>query len=214
MSQEVIDLIRIGHLVFFALGMGAGLYFDLRSLRRINTPFTNNDLAEFTRVHHIVFGALLGLWVTGFMLLYIRTGFDLNAFTPKLQLKLIIVSALSLNAAVIGTFVLPRVGRAVGKAALDLPLREVLPMTMSASASLFCWLSGLVLGASVTFKTAGWATLGSFFAAEFVVIVFGASGGFLILHAVMRRRGSLSKPMALTPEGQLTQEGSRQRSAR
>lgn len=224
MSQELIDLVRVAHLICFALGMGAGLYFDMRTLRRIGTPFTDTDLVEFECVHRYVFAALVGMWASGLALIYVRTGFVWAEFPPKLWMKLIIVVALTLNAAVIGAYVLPRVRQAVGRAAIDLPLRDMLPMTACASASMFCWLGGLVLGASVTMKTANWVTLCQFLAVEFVVIMLGALLGVLALRALLNRRGrhagqtgrsmsraaskpAAARPMRLTPAMRLSMDG-------
>lgn len=178
----------------FALGMGSGLYVDMRSLRRINKPFSSADLTEFQQVHKIVLAALCGMWATGLMLIYIRTGFVLSEFAPKLWMKLIVVSALTTNAFVIGMYVLPNVKKAIGQSAIEMPLRVMVPMTFAAASSMFCWLGGVVLGASVSLKTADWATLSKFFAAEFVVIVFGSVVGIIILRAILRRKHGLSGP--------------------
>lgn len=188
MPEDIIDVIRISHLLCFALGMGAGLYFDLRALRRLNQPFTKDEAEELRHVHNFVFAALFGLWVTGALLIYIRTGFDLANFTPKLWMKLIIVVTLSINSFGIGRIVLPFVRRSVGRCALELPLRAILPMTLTTALSVFCWLSSLVLGASVTFKTADWTVLTTFFAIKLAVVLVGAVLMILTLHTSQRRR--------------------------
>lgn len=187
MPQDVVDIVRIGHLIFFALGMGSGLFFDWRALCKINKPFTEGDIVQFGEVHKFVAGALVGLWLTGAALIYIRTGFVLSDFSPKLWFKLIVVTTLTVNAFVIGHLVLPRVRVSVGMRATDLPLRAVLAMTFTTALSLFCWLSGVVLGVSVTFRTADWSTLGAFFLGEFVLVVCGALVFIAMLHSVLGR---------------------------
>lgn len=188
MPQDFIDLVRILHLVFFALGMGSGLFFDWRAMRRFHKPFSDHDLAQFHEVHRFVFIALSGLWLTGLALIYIRTGFQLSEFSPKLWTKMIVVTALTANAFVIGHFVLPCIARAIGQRAMDMKLHTLICMTATTSLSIFCWLAGLVLGASVTLKTADWTLLGSLLLVEFVVIVFGAIFTMLTLRLILLRR--------------------------
>lgn len=191
MPQDFIDLIRISHLFFFALGMGAGLYFDVRALRRINTAFTQDDIAGFNQVHNFVVFAVFGLWITGIMMIYIRTGFNVSEFTPKLWMKLIVVTVLTANAFSIGRIVLPRVAQSVGQKAIELPLRTILTMTTATAFSVFCWLSGLVLGVSVTLKTADWTTLSGFLIVEFFLIVSGGLALVLFLRSSINRRSKL-----------------------
>lgn len=187
MPQDVIDIVRIAHLVFFALGMGSGLFFDWRALCRFNQPFGQDDIARFREAHKFVAGALVGLWLTGATLIYIRTGFVLSEFSPKLWVKLIVVTTLTVNAFAIGRLVLPRIAESVGKRVPDLPLRTVLAMTFTTALSVFCWLGGIVLGISVTLKTADWMTLGAFFFGEFLVVVMGAMVFIAATHAFVKR---------------------------
>jgi len=186
MPQEAIDIVRIVHLACFAVGMGSGVYFDFRTLIRLNRPFEEFDLVEFERVHKVVFAALLGLWITGVMLIYIRTGFDLDNFTPKLIVKLSVVSVLTLNAHYIGYSILPRVAGAIGHRASELPLSYMMPMTVAAAISMFCWIGGLILGASNVLRTAGWDTLFRFFTWQFLIVILGAIVGILVLRLLLQ----------------------------
>jgi hypothetical protein len=187
MSEYLVDLIRFTHLVSLAAGMGSGIYFDLHALRRINKPFTRDDIAHFHMVHKVVFVSLLGLWLSGLFLIYIRTGFILSEFTPKLWFKIIIVNILTANAISIGLTVLPRINRSVGLCALtELPLGTILSMTTTTALSMFCWSSCLMLGVSVVLKTASWTILSTFFVLILVIIIFGASFMILIIRDVMR----------------------------
>jgi hypothetical protein len=192
MPEYLIDTIRFTHLIFFALGMGSGLYFDLHALTHINKPFTKDDIVHFGKAHIIVFTAVFGLWLSGVFLIYIRTGFVISEFTPKLWVKLIIVSVLTLNAISIGLTVLPRIKRSEGLLAIELPLSALLPMTITTALSISCWLSALVLGMSVILKTANWTILGTFILAEVVIIVFGSVIMILIVRAFWHNRKGLS----------------------
>lgn len=171
MPQELVDAVRICHLAFFALGLGAGCFFDWRALCRINIPFSEQDISLFESAHSFVFFALAGLWATGLYLIYIRTGFVLSEFSPKLWAKIIIVCILTVNAFAIGSIVMARIRRSVGVRAIEMPLVPLASMTFTTALSMFCWLGGLALGASVVLKTATWSTLGTVLLIEFAVIM-------------------------------------------
>lgn len=174
MPVELIDFIRVFHLIFFALGMGAGIYLDVRMLGRINKPIAPEDIQESERIHQFVFAALVGLWVTGLVLIYVRTGFQLANFSAKLWVKIGVVTAMTLNALFIGRFVLPIFRQAVGKYLMSLPLRTLIAITLAASASLLFWISGVSLGASTALKTADWPVLIGFLSALLGVILTSA----------------------------------------
>jgi len=198
MSPEIIDVARIAHLLCFALGMGAALYFDLRTLGRVNVPLAVTDITEAEQVHRFVFAALAGMWVTGVALIYIRTGFVLSEFSPKLWTKVATVTALSLNAVVIGWLVMPVLQRAVGERMIALPLGRLVPLCLASSVSLFLWLGSLSLGASAILKVADWPVLGMFMGALFLLCVLGTLAMVLCCRWVCQRRSA----MALVAGGQ------------
>jgi hypothetical protein len=185
MPDYVIDTVRILHLLCFALGLGVGLSCDLRGMRRFNSAFTTQDILEFERGHRLVSYALIGLWVTGLALIYIRTGFVVADFSPKLWVKVIIVTLLTVNAVVIGRLVMPYVAEHVGSSVVSMSLGKFVAMTLAAAISMFCWLSGLALGASVTLKTADWDMLGQVLWFEFLIVVPGAVLCALLLRAYL-----------------------------
>ncbi|MEP3678283.1 MAG: hypothetical protein ABJN21_05245 [Paracoccaceae bacterium] len=120
-------------------------------------------LADALQSHHMIITALLGLWVTGLTLIYLRTGFDLGEFAPKVFMKLVVVSLLSVNAVVISTYVLPVMDRFKDRPLLAIPLAYKLPMAVSAASSILCWFSALALGSMAFFKTQTWDSLASAF---------------------------------------------------
>jgi hypothetical protein len=76
----------------------------------------------------------------------LRTGFDVAQFTPKLMVKLFVVTILTVNALAIGSaalsYVEPMVGQRLG--AIDLRTRLFASLIMGVS--VFCWMSALALG--------------------------------------------------------------------
>jgi len=126
-------------------------------------------LADTALSHQMISTALVGLWGSGLCLVYLRTGFVLAEFTPKLWVKLIIVSMLSINAVIIGMLVMPVMERYNDRPVLAIPLKYKLPMAMSAATSAFCWFTALALGAMNTLKTQSFGTLGMIFGLEFAL---------------------------------------------
>ena len=155
----LVDFVRGAHLLCVVLGMGPALYFDIRALSKIGQPITIHDQEELRRIHRVVTLACLGLWITGCTLIWQQTHFDAAAFSAKLWLKLLVVSALTANAAALHFWVLPVFMRSTGRRVIELPLATLMPMTISAGFSLACWGLALALGASALLKTAAWSVL-------------------------------------------------------
>ncbi|WP_131801603.1 hypothetical protein [Cognatiyoonia koreensis] len=113
--------------------------------------------------------AVVGLWGTGICLIYIRTGFVAAEFSPKLWMKLIIVTALTMNAMVIGAYVMPVMNRFSDRPVLAIPVKYRLPMAVSAATSVFCWFTALALGSMAMLKVQPWNTLAPVIAIEYAV---------------------------------------------
>ncbi len=172
-SDTLIDILRGLHLLCFAAGMGVGLCFDLRTLRTLNSPVTQDDVWTLHQVHLWITAAFGGLWITGLALVYVRTGFAFSAFTPKLWTKLLLMSCMVANAVAIARIVMPVMEQNVGKTLTALPTRRLAVVTQIAVTSLFCWTAGMALGSSVVLKTAGWPMLLSLFGGTYVAMTLG-----------------------------------------
>lgn len=176
MSEPIfLDLIRGIHLLCFALGMGPAIYFDLRSLFRIALPFYPIDVEELHRIHKVVSLACLGLWASGLLLIWWQTNFDPAAFSPKLWTKIGVVSLLTINAIYLSKRVMPVLANWTGTRLIDIPVRLLFPMTLSAGLSLSGWALALALGSSGVLKTADWE----------VLIPLLASGAILCIGGVL-----------------------------
>lgn len=169
-SQTYIDFLRAAHLLFFAAGMGTALYLDFLSFWSIQTQNSDADIRDIERIHLWVAVAFAGLWITGLSLIYVRTGFDFSAFSPKLWAKIAVMVAMTVNSLVIAAFVLPMMRKTLGNRVIDLSLPKLIGATQIAAISVFCWTSGLVLGSSVVFKTAPWDVLLPLLAGWFVIV--------------------------------------------
>lgn len=173
MSETLVDLIRATHLLCFAAGMGTGLYFDLRTIRTMDKQITEGDVRALHDIHVWIMGAFGGLWITGMALVYIRTGFAWAEVSPKLFLKLYVMTFMLINARAIGRYVMPVMEQSVGNALFDLPAWKLATVTQIAVNSVFCWTAGLALGSSVVLKTAEWSLLQPLLIGSFVVFTVG-----------------------------------------
>lgn len=192
-TQSLIDMLRAAHLVCFAAGLGTALYFDFRTLRTFGDFINLDEIENLMRLHTWIHGAVTGLWVTGVALIYVRTAFDLSAFTPKLWLKLVIMTGMAVNSGLIGYFVLPTLRDNLGRTMATLPGAKLVIAAQIGIMSMFCWTSGLVLGSSVELKTAPWEVLLPLVTGGFLAFtVFGQ-----ISVALLRRR-TLA---IITPDG-------------
>lgn len=158
-ADFILDSIRGPHLLAVIVGMGTALYLDLRTLHKISRPLSASDLDEVRRIHFIVTLAFVGIWASGVGLIWYRTAFVIEAFSPKLWSKLIVVTVLTANAIVLAAFVLPSLKRYVGTPLIALPRRVLMPMSVVAGVSASSWVLALTLGFSKVLKTANWDVL-------------------------------------------------------
>ena len=201
MSEAFIDLVRGMHLLALALGMGAALYLDWRTLQGLGKRIDKQDIVEIHRIHRFVTIAFAALWASGLYLVYIRTGFDLVAFTPKLWCKLMIVSAMSVNAWVIGAKVVPYLSARVGKRIVQFPLKQLMGFSTVAGISMFCWISALALGSSKVLKTAGWDILLSGLGVALAGIILGGACGIVMCRIVLVGLAGRPEPFDRVADG-------------
>lgn len=173
LSESVLDLLRGFHLVFFAAGMGTSLYFDFRTLYRIEKPVLEEELVTLQAIHSWITAAFIALWITGISLIYVRTGFVLDTFSPKLWSKVIIMVIMVINAVAIAKIVLPQMKASLGTSLLSLPAGKLALVTQIAIVSMFCWSSGLALGSSTVLKAAQWDLLIPLGLTTFAIMTLG-----------------------------------------
>ena len=149
MEMFLTDAARAGHLIGLATGFGLALAADLLALRSLVHPVSHRDVWLLGWLHRLILGGLALLWLSGLLLLQHRTGFDPALFTPKLICKLAVVSLLTLNALLIGVYVLPRYTANAGRRFGDFELVPRLNLSLVAGISMSCWASALVLGVSL-----------------------------------------------------------------
>lgn len=189
-NQAAIDGLRAAHLCLFAAGMGAGIYCDVEKFRKLRLPMGEADVDYLARLHGFIGLMLAGLWVTGLMLVYVRTSFAVADFSPKLWLKLGLMTVILVNSWLIGRVVIPILRANVGQPLTALSPCRFMAVVQIGIMSMFFWTSGLFLGSSVVLKTAGWDLLAPLFIAWFALMTLLGQCALLMV-----RRGPSGEDM-------------------
>jgi hypothetical protein len=108
MDQTLLnDAARALHLLGLALGFGVAIVADMSAARLFIRPLDAREIATLHRFHRMVALGLVLFWISGLVLLWLRTGFDVANFSPKLLTKLGVVTFLTVNAILIRRLGLP-----------------------------------------------------------------------------------------------------------
>ncbi|MEM8650973.1 MAG: hypothetical protein AAGF54_10615 [Pseudomonadota bacterium] len=182
------DITRFTHFVGFAIGIGAGCFADWSIIKKLGSEITTCDLNNLETVHKLVWAGLGLLWVSGLGLIYIRTGMELSNFTPKLVMKLFVVSLLTLNAVLLGRFAMPILARNVNKAYLSFSLEDKTILCVLGAVSICSWMCGLILGIFAALKMASFAFLFPLFIGLYSAALVGAVGFTIAMHIIWERR--------------------------
>jgi len=187
-SQAAVDLLRVAHLFCFAAGMGTGVYFDFQTLIKLKQPLTEQYVQNLTNLHPWICSAFGGLWITGMALIYVRTSFNISEFPPKLWLKIILMIFMIWNAHLINRFVIPTLKDNIGHPLISIPAMKMFIVTQIGIFSMYCWTSGLLLGASSVLKTANWELLVPLSITWYILLtVFGQLSLFLMCWRLSNR---------------------------
>jgi hypothetical protein len=154
--QIYIDSVRYTHLFSVAVGIGASFLADTLVISRLSAPLDQALLDRLHHYHRLVWFALIAMWISGAAMIYIRTGFDLALFSPKLYSKLAVVLMLTLNALLIGRFAMPMVEKSLGHSLLHMPLGRKLACVWIGAVSSTSWLIALAMGESKVLAASGW----------------------------------------------------------
>lgn len=168
------DAARATHLLGLALGFGVAILADLCAARSLFRPLDDHELGTLHRYHRTVSFGLTLFWSSGLVLLWLRTGFQIENFSPKLIVKLGIVTLLTVNATLIGRIGLPVMIAWRGFRYGALPPAIRLRLAVLAGMSGAGWISALVLGTVPAMKTYQWDMLGDVIGAIYFIGLGGA----------------------------------------
>jgi hypothetical protein len=146
--QLFVDLARYAHIATVAIGFGAAFLADYHVLSRLGRPIDDELTTTLHLCHSIIWKVVFGMWVTGIILVGIRTGFIFANFSPKLIAKLVTVAILTANAALISKVAMPLVEATRGRSLMWLPLGPKLVLAGIGAISSSSWMLALAMGSS------------------------------------------------------------------
>lgn len=179
-TMILVDLVRLSHLAAMAVGFGTMIATDLNMLRRATDVITAEQLRTLHMTHHLMLAAIALAWISGLILVVIRTGLDPAAFSPKLIMKLLVVTVLSITALLVQRLAMPAMHRLCGKSLLEAEFDDKIRMALCGGLSVASWSTALLLGASAFTKTAGWSLL-----VPLILTIYAVSLMFMLRHALV-----------------------------
>lgn len=146
MLDVVFDILRVLHMMSFALGIGAAAFLELQVSKRFRNQIDGDGLRLMLSGHHLITVAVITLWITGLSLLLMRIGPLGGELTAKILAKLAVVTLLTLNMRVIDRFVIPELFDVEGMALGDIPQSTRARLGAVAGLSAGCWMAALLIG--------------------------------------------------------------------
>lgn len=180
--QIYIDAARYAHILAVAIGFGAAFLADFHVISRLGKPIDDGLTTTMHLCHSVILVMLGAMWVTGLLLVYIRTGFDLGNFTPKLIAKLMTVAILTANAALITKFAFPLIEQNRGRSLMWLPLSAKLRLAGIGAVSSASWMMALAMGSSKVLAASGWAVFVVLMPVIYFLGVLAAVAVMYLLH--------------------------------
>lgn len=176
------DLARYAHILAVAIGFGVAFLADYHVLSTLRRPADDPLIGALDLYHSIIVKMVMAMWITGLVMVGIRTGFDPANFTPKLIGKLVAVTILTVNSAIIGRIAMPLITASHGRSLLWLPLRSKMRLAAINAISSVSWMLALALGTSKTLAASGWVVFAVGMPVAYVVGVAVAVGGTRLMH--------------------------------
>jgi hypothetical protein len=168
------DATRAAHLLGLALGFGVAIVADLTAARSLVRPLDEHEFDTLRRYHRTVALGLALFWASGLVLLWLRTGFQPENFSPKLLTKLGVVSLLTVNSVLIGRIGLPTMEAYGGLRFGALPIAHRFRLAALAGMSGAGWIAALALGVFSAMKTFEWDVLSEIVGMIYVIGLGGA----------------------------------------
>jgi hypothetical protein len=146
--QLLIDAARYAHILVIAVGFGAAFLADYQILSCLRRPIDDRLLHVLDLCHNIIWKMVIGMWITGLILIQLRTQFVLENFTPKLVSKLVTVAILTANAGLISHIAMPLIRSSRGRSLFALPTGSKLMLGIVGAVSSASWMLAMAMGSS------------------------------------------------------------------
>jgi hypothetical protein len=180
--QLLIDLARFAHILCIAVGFGAAFLADYQVARQLARPVDDRMLHLVDLCHDVIWKVVIGMWITGLILIHIRTQFVPANFTPKLVSKLIVVGILTLNSGLISRSAMPLLRRARGQSLLGLPFGSKLTLAVIGAVSSASWLLAMAMGSSKVLAASDWTVFVILLPLGYLAAIALAVGVMAALH--------------------------------
>lgn len=181
-AQVFIDAARYAHILAVAIGFGAAFLADYHVISRLGRPIDDTLTTTLNLCHSVIWKMVIAMWVTGLILIGIRTGFVLANFTPKLICKVITVAILTGNAMLISKIAVPLVEQNRGRSLMWLPLSSKLCLAGIGAISSASWMLALAMGSSKVLAASGWVVFAVLMPFIYFLGVFAAVAVMFLLH--------------------------------
>ena len=180
--QVFIDAARYAHILAVAIGFGAAFLADYHIISRIGRPIDDDLTTTLHLCHSVIWKMVFAMWVTGLVLIQIRTSFLSANFTPKLICKVLTVAILTGNALLISKIAVPLVEKNRGRSLMWLPLGQKLRLAGIGAVSSASWMLALAMGSSKVLAASGWIVFAVFMPVIYFLGVFAAVAIMYLLH--------------------------------
>ena len=197
MIDLAFDSLKVLHMGSFAVGIGAAAFLELNLVQRFRSNLDFEGLNMLLLGHDLIKAAVIGLWLSGLGLLFLRLGVLGDPFTAKLGAKLAVVSALTINMVVIERYLIPEILAYEDMGYPDIPLLARLKFGSIAGFSAGAWLSALLLGGIGRFKAMEALTL-----AEVLLPLLAAATLAGALAAILAGRETAPAPQGSVVPGE------------
>ena len=151
--------VRFVHLSMLMMCFILVFFADITAAKSTTRRLTDSDFAQLHRYHSSLVYGLILLWLSGGILIFIKTGFDLSQFSPKLYAKIFVVTVLTINAVLIGQVALPFYEKNKDKRFGDFSVSVRVGLATCGALSTSSWISAFCLGSLTALKTASATTL-------------------------------------------------------
>ncbi|WP_298966841.1 hypothetical protein [uncultured Roseibium sp.] len=181
-----VDMVRLAHVFTVACGLGGAIATDVFVLKNLKTPLTEQSIQTIKFFHVLIGIVLIPLWISGLLLVYIKTGFELAQFTPKLSFKLMIVSVLTANGLLLGPTAISMIQSNCGSKVVDFEALQLLVFAFFGATSATCWLLALSFGIVKLLAVSSYELLVALTAITWATMFFSISLGLLSMRNLER----------------------------
>lgn len=187
LSAQMEEFLRVLHIIGISMGLGGSLFADYLSFDMLMLPDRNGvtEARTVTRIHWFIFAGLGLIWLSGIGIALNK--FSLDTIPNKLVVKIIVVTALSINAVMIGRFLVPISKKYQSPILRFMSKEEIRISAVIICISITCWFSALFVSKIVALQQM-----------SILLVLFVIGGSYLVLFLVVRGFLNYAKSVLLS----------------